>query len=220
MSLLSAYKMEKRKKTEKLETFKTIINKHRETFLERTSYKPIDLKYGQQIANYEVTKIRTAYINNVTSNFGNQLRKMLNLIMKKKDRLREAGKSIEDRRNVYSQMNKVKLAVSSKKLEDATSEFLGQDGMNIIRSFIGCYSEDYKFEKGSIFYDCKANTVKHLRAYYQIAKTCETLQGVKSINCFPIRTTFIPCYMTIDTLILNTQIFKNMVLTHLDKQVV
>ncbi|KAI9256160.1 hypothetical protein EDC94DRAFT_616807, partial [Helicostylum pulchrum] len=63
-------------KSEKLETFKTIINKHRETFLERTSYKPIDLKYGQQIANYEVTKIRTAYINNVTSNFGNKLRKI------------------------------------------------------------------------------------------------------------------------------------------------
>ncbi|KAI9245273.1 hypothetical protein EDC94DRAFT_643458 [Helicostylum pulchrum] len=162
------------------------------------------------IANYEVTKICTAYINNVTSNFGNKLRKML----------QEAGKSIEDRRNVYSQMNKVKLAVSSKKLEDATSEFLGQDGMNTIRSFIGCYSEDYKFEKGSIFYDCKANPVKHLRAYYQIAKTCEALQGGKSINCFPIRTTFIPCYMTIDTLILNTQILKNMVLTHLDKQVV
>ncbi|GAA5799124.1 hypothetical protein HPULCUR_004533 [Helicostylum pulchrum] len=202
MSLLSAYKVEKRKKTEKLETFKTIINKHRETFLERTSYKPIDLKYGQQITNYEVTKIRTAYINNVTSNFGNKLRKMLNLMMKKKDRLQEAVKSKEDRRN------------------DATSEFLGQDGMNTIRSFIGCYSEDYKFEKGSIFYDCKANPVKHLRAYYQIAKTCEALQGGKSINCFPIRTTFIPCYMTIDTLILNTQIFKNMVLTHLDKQVV
>ncbi|GAA5796416.1 hypothetical protein HPULCUR_001788 [Helicostylum pulchrum] len=104
--------------------------------------------------------------------------------------------------------------------KDATSEFLGQDGMNTIRRFIGCYSENYKFEKGSIFYDCKANPVKHLRAYYQIAKTCEALQGGKSINCFPIRTTFIPCYMTIDTLILNTQILKNMVLTHLDKQVV
>ncbi|KAI9259255.1 hypothetical protein EDC94DRAFT_160502 [Helicostylum pulchrum] len=128
--------------------------------------------------------------------------------------------SKEDRQNVYSQMNKVKLAVSSKKLEDATSEFLGQNGMNAIRSFIGCYSEDCKFEKGSIFYDCKANSVKYLRAYYQTAKTCEALQGENSINCFPIRTTFTPCYMTIGTLILNTQIFKNMVSTHLDKQVV
>ncbi|GAA5814364.1 hypothetical protein MFLAVUS_007858 [Mucor flavus] len=97
---------------------------------------------------------------------------------------------------------------------------LSQDGMNTIRSFIGCYSGDYKFEKGSIFYDCKANPVKHLRIYYQIAKTCEYLQGGKFINCFPIRTTFIPCYTTIDTLILNTQILKNKVLAHLDKQVV
>ncbi|KAI9265788.1 hypothetical protein EDC94DRAFT_634206 [Helicostylum pulchrum] len=136
----------------------------------------------REIANYEVTKIRTAYINNVTSNFGNKLRKMLNLIMKKKDRLQEAGKSKEDRRNVYSQMNKVKLAVSSKKIR-------------------GCYFRIFRSRCfiGSIFYDCKANPVKHLRAYYQIAKTYEALQA-----------TFIPCYMTIDTLILNTQILKNM----------
>ena len=87
MSLISAYKPEKRKKTDKLETYKTMINKHRENFIGATSYKTIDLKYSQQIANYEVVKIRTAYINNITFNFGNKLRNLINIVTDKKGRL-------------------------------------------------------------------------------------------------------------------------------------
>jgi hypothetical protein len=93
--------------------------------------------------------------------------------------------------------------------------------MDIIKSFLDSYSEDNNFDKGNIFYDCKAKPLKHLRAYYQIAKVYEALQeNGKCINCFPIRTTFIPCYMTIDTVILNTKVLQNKVLAHLDKQVV
>ncbi|KAK9761510.1 hypothetical protein K7432_018652 [Basidiobolus ranarum] len=39
-------------------------------------------------------------------------------------------------------------------------------------------------------------------------------------NCCPLRRGFIPCYMTIDTYILNTQILKNSITSHLDKEVV
>jgi len=87
MSLISAYKPEKRKKTDKLETYKTMINKQRENFIGVTSYKPIGLKYPQQIVNYEVVKIRTAYINNITFNFGNKLRNLINILTNKKGRL-------------------------------------------------------------------------------------------------------------------------------------
>jgi hypothetical protein len=80
MSLISAYKPEKRKKTDELEAYKTVINKHRENFIGVASYKPVDLKYAQQIASYEVFKIRTAYINNSTFSFGNKLRNMISLL--------------------------------------------------------------------------------------------------------------------------------------------
>ncbi|EIE83891.1 hypothetical protein RO3G_08596 [Rhizopus delemar RA 99-880] len=48
---------------------------------------------------------------------------------------------------------------------------------------------------------------------------CEALQN-KSFNCFPLRKSFIPSYMTIDTYILNTQILKDSIISHLDKEVV
>jgi hypothetical protein len=42
MSLIKAYKLEKNKKADKLETYKTTINKQRENFIGVTSYKPVD----------------------------------------------------------------------------------------------------------------------------------------------------------------------------------
>ena len=48
---------------------------------------------------------------------------------------------------------------------------------------------------------------------------CEALQN-KPFNCVPLRKGFIPPYMTIDTYILNTQILKNSIISHLDKVIV
>ncbi|KAG1466320.1 hypothetical protein G6F46_005022 [Rhizopus delemar] len=42
----------------------------------------------------------------------------------------------------------------------------------------------------------------------------------KPFNCFPLRNGFIPLYMAIDTYIINTQILKNSIISHLDKEVV
>ncbi|KAI9244645.1 hypothetical protein EDC94DRAFT_494598, partial [Helicostylum pulchrum] len=48
---------------------------------------------------------------------------------------------------------------------------------------------------------------KHLTAFYKLAEICESY-GFKSFQCFPLRNTFIPSYITIDTMILNNQILK------------
>ncbi|KAI7905689.1 uncharacterized protein BX663DRAFT_412892, partial [Cokeromyces recurvatus] len=59
------------------------------------------------------------------------------------------------------------------------------------------YSSQYKFKNNNIYYDCKANPI----AYYKLADLCERL-GFKSFACFPLRRTHIPCYVTIDSMIL------------------
>jgi hypothetical protein len=233
MSLISNYKPERSKRTEKYRTYKTLINKHRQAYLECSPYSPIDLKYALQIASYEAVKIKTAYLNGITLQFGNKLRMILNLMTKKKERIstikkeiKETEKSEEDEliklaiKNVNNQIYQVKLAMWSRKLQDLPQEFLTADHLNMIRKFFDCYSNNYKFAKNYIFYDCKANPIKHLKAYHQLAKIWDALQGGKSLNCFPIKRTFIPCYMTIDTLTLNVHILKNKVISHLDKQIV
>ncbi|KAG1441894.1 hypothetical protein G6F56_011289 [Rhizopus delemar] len=63
-----------------------------------------------------------------------------------------------------------------------------------IQEFFNCYSADYKFGKNFIYYDCIANPVEHLRAYYYLA------------NHY--------------TYILNTQILGNSVISHLEKDII
>ena len=70
LSLIKSYKPTKTKRTTELSTYKDLINKHRDTYCQTCSYTPIEMKYAQQIANYEVVKINTAYLNGVSLQFG------------------------------------------------------------------------------------------------------------------------------------------------------
>ncbi|KAG1459344.1 hypothetical protein G6F56_006181 [Rhizopus delemar] len=144
------------------------------------------VKYAQQIANYEVVKINTAYLNGVSLQFGKKAAYVLESYF-------EQGQQ-------------------NSSLEDSSE-------IGTIQKFFDCYSADYKFGKNSIYYDCMANPVEHLRAYYYLANHCESKYN-KPFNCFPLRRTFVPCYMTIDTYILNTQILGNSVISHLEKDVI
>ncbi|ORE05770.1 hypothetical protein BCV72DRAFT_336368 [Rhizopus microsporus var. microsporus] len=190
----------------------------------------MDLKYAQQIDSYEVTKINTAYLNRVFFHFGNKLRMFLNMILKKDERIKAVKNKMkkdsgsEEKvsaivKTIVEQCNKVKMYVSSRKINDLPRDLLSSQDVDIIHDIFSSYPLNYQFVKGLIYYDCKANALKHLKAFYKISSMCEILQE-KSFNCFPLRRIFIPSYMTIDTLILNTQILKNPVTSHLDKEIV
>ncbi|PHZ13047.1 uncharacterized protein RHIMIDRAFT_306090 [Rhizopus microsporus ATCC 52813] len=198
-------------------------------YFQYCSYEPMDLKHARQIASYEVTKINTAYLNGVSSHFGNKLRMFLNMVLKKdkrikavKNKMKNSGSEEEVSaivKTIVEQCNNVKTHVSSRKINDLPRDLLSSQDVDIIHDIFSSYSPNYQFTKGSIYYDCKVNVLKHLKAFYKISSMCEILQG-KLFNCFPLRRAFIPSYMTIDTLILNTQILKNPVTNHLDKEIV
>jgi hypothetical protein len=122
-------------------------------------------------------------------------------------------------KTITEQISKVKLAISSRNIEDMPKELFSSNDLDIIRNLFDSYSTDYRFAKGSIYYDCKANPLKRIKAYYRLSSMCEALQS-KPFNCFPLRKGFIPSYMASDTYILNTQILKNSIISHLDKEVV
>ncbi|KAG0753763.1 hypothetical protein G6F57_014079 [Rhizopus arrhizus] len=188
------------------------------------------MKYAHQIASYEMVKIVTAYLNGVKVQFGNKVRMFLNLLLKKNERIKALKSEMKKNegtekeivatiKTITEQISKVKLAISSRSIEDVPKEFFSSNDLDKIRNLFDSYSTDYRFAKGSIYYDCKANPLKHIKAYYRLSSMCEALQN-KSFNCFPLRKGFIPSYMTIDTYILNTQILKNSIISHLDKEVV
>ncbi|KAG1436532.1 hypothetical protein G6F56_012843 [Rhizopus delemar] len=171
------------------------------------------MKYAQQIANYEVVKINTAYLNGVSLQFGKKLRMFLNLILNKTNRIQALKSTMKDMGH-----SKEDISATVKTLNKQCTE-VNSSEIGTIQGFFSCYSADYKFGKNSIYYDCVANPVEHLRAYYYLANHCESKYN-KPFNCFPLRKTFVPCYMTIDMYILNTQILENSVISHLEKDVI
>ncbi|KAJ2833342.1 hypothetical protein FBU31_001923 [Coemansia sp. 'formosensis'] len=82
-----------------------------------------------------------------------------------------------------------------------------------------CYDINYEFDKDNIYYDIKAHPAKHLRAFSKLCQIIEDNNGgirkkkgrnkkANSIQCFPLRTTFVPCHMTINSRIIREHILQ------------
>lgn len=69
------------------------------------------------------------------------------------------------------------------------------------------YPADYRFQKSSIYYEAKARTEKHLSAYYTMVRVCAG-EEISSFQCFPLRNSWIPSFMQIDTTILREHILR------------
>ncbi|KAJ2875418.1 hypothetical protein H4R27_006413, partial [Coemansia aciculifera] len=81
------------------------------------------------------------------------------------------------------------------------------------------YSGAKKFKKDNIYYDIKASPEKHLRAFSKLCKLMESRNGgvrkkkgrnkkANSIQCLPLRTSFIPCHMLLDPTIIRQHIIN------------
>ncbi|KAI8091231.1 uncharacterized protein B0P05DRAFT_634361 [Gilbertella persicaria] len=230
ISLLDSYKPDKAKRKEKARSYKELTNKHRDTYCQLASYVPIKLKYAQQIGSYEATKIHTAYMNGVALHFENRLRMFLNLLLKKQERI-GALKSEMKKKNcteseistavktIASQCIKVKMNISLRSITELPTHLFNSQEIGVLQQFFDCYPSDTHFKKNSIYCDCKADPSKHLKAFYYLTRCSESLYN-KSFNCFPLRRTFIPSYMTIDTYTVITQILRNSAISYLDKEVI
>ncbi|KAJ2642867.1 hypothetical protein GGH99_008653, partial [Coemansia sp. RSA 1285] len=64
------------------------------------------------------------------------------------------------------------------------------------------------FAKEDIYYDAKANPRRHIKAFYLICQLLEE-KGAKSMQCFPLRTSWIYSHMHVDAIVLRQQVIKN-----------
>jgi hypothetical protein len=114
---------------------------------------------------------------------------------------------------------RLKLMLASRNTQNLPTDFLDDERVSRIRQLFSTYGSNFKFKNGSIYYYCKADPINHLKTYYKMAKLCEQA-GYKSFMCFPLRKTYISCYMTIDTMILNSHIVLNSYRSKLDKKLI
>lgn len=110
-------------------------------------------------------------------------------------------------KRVYNPCNQVRLAVERNCILPEV-DVLNDKSRSVLRVLLSVYPKGYKFQKNSIFYDVKVRPENHLEALYEIAELFESKQ-LKQFICFPLRTAFIPCYMTLDSKIIHHHIIKS-----------
>lgn len=218
LSLVSARAINSERLKDTTKRYRSLIGKHKHAYFEVARYTPISLANAQQIALYECTKVQTAYFNNMKAHFGNRLRALINKLFKKKEKVESLTKEMEAnnfgikkikqaiRENVYQPCNQVKMAIKKKNMPEAG--LLDDQSITQLNEFFSMYAVEYTFQKEPIFYDVVASPEKYFKAFWKLAQLSEAYD-VKPFACFPLRRTFIPCYMTVDSKILNHHILKN-----------
>ncbi|KAI8047867.1 hypothetical protein BDF22DRAFT_462002 [Syncephalis plumigaleata] len=204
-----------RKGRPKPETIKLrkFIKKHLDDYLKFARYQPPELAYADQSATYEATKMHVAYTNNVRLRFGEFLRRAVNKHFKvkemlkdmkerlpkdvKADELRKEIKAITDPAKEFklAMVHRGGIEALAKKDPTFTEAF------DTFKDVLDAYTEGYDFGENGLYYDCKANPVKHFKAFFKLARLFDDLE-LKPFNCFPLRRSFSPCYVHIDTVIL------------------
>lgn len=86
-----------------------------------------------------------------------------------------------------------------------------------VKAILKSYPNSYKFKKDSIFYDIKSNHECHYKAFMKIAERFDS-EELRQFSCFPLRTTFIPCYMTLGFKIIHYNILKSKTALKMDNK--
>ncbi|KAL9536462.1 hypothetical protein MBANPS3_012633, partial [Mucor bainieri] len=173
---------------------RAVIQPYNEQYTAIANYTLPTLTYSQQAAEYESEKMLTAYLNNIKNNFGNQLRRAVNLLLNVKPRIdsirlramveqQRTGTVIDVdariREQVTGPATAFKLAIANRTSVAALRErFVPMDPLFhrvllYLRPFLESYPQDYAFAENNIYYDCKANPARHFKAYYCLAMVFE-----------------------------------------------
>ncbi|ORE09665.1 hypothetical protein BCV72DRAFT_318889 [Rhizopus microsporus var. microsporus] len=75
------------------------------------------------------------------------------------------------------------------------------NALSTLQLVFDAYDESYNFDERRLYYDAKRSPVNHFKAIYQFSRLFEHL-GLPVFNCFPLRLSWSPCYVTIDSKIL------------------
>ena len=180
--------------------FKAIITRHKAVYLRLSGATLQDIPNAQQISLYEGKKIYTCYMNNVLQRFSKHWNRLINLVAEVKDMTPEERKLLGKFKKAAAASTPVyssEIMACSKLSEIA----------EVLRTIRENYDQNYVFQKDSIYYDVKAQTINHFNAFYSLSAALAQ-RDFKAFQVFPLRRSFIPAHMTIDTKILYQRILS------------
>ncbi|KAJ2789902.1 hypothetical protein H4R21_006631, partial [Coemansia helicoidea] len=204
---------------------RALIERHVEGYMHKARIAPVDFINASQVAMYEAGRIVTAYTNNVSIHYGDNLRAAVNLLLNvpaRRAELREAMKDSSQaevaaaiREQITGPAALAKRAVMRGKstldgVDPETCEALAP-----LRAVLATYSDDSTFVQDDIEADSHKHPEKHLRAFYALAGLLlkhrpRTPQGgPPSIpQCFPLRQGWVPAHTHVDKQVLCNNILR------------
>jgi hypothetical protein len=202
-----------REPTARTQYIRAIVTKHLTSYLAASSFELIELTRSQQIALYQAKAIEASYLNRVENYYGQHLKRIVNCLLDVKGRKKALQKELKERfvpeedikkslaEEIFQPATAFKLAIARRTISRQSINPSLLDVFDKLQEVLGCYHEYYSFDKDNRYYDVKAHPEQHINAFYRMAAFCEQ-QTIKSFLCFPLRTSFVPGYMKIDTTIL------------------
>ncbi|KAJ1663317.1 hypothetical protein IW140_005101 [Coemansia sp. RSA 1813] len=194
-----------------VQEYRRVIRKHLDAYKEATSITEFDIASPNQTAQFEAARIYTAYVNNIQTKFGQYLRRAVNVLLKTQERRRVLEETMKDRTadeikeayedQIWKPGLELKEAIKHRNTVLPVITVGDKNIGDMLEPVLAAYDNDYKFEEEGIYYDIKAHPKKHFKAFCCLAVLLET-NDHRSFQCFPLRKSFVPMHIEIDTTVL------------------
>ncbi|KAJ2566788.1 hypothetical protein IW140_004790 [Coemansia sp. RSA 1813] len=194
-----------------VQEYKRVIRKHLDAYKEAAGITEFDIGSPNQTAQFEAARIYTAYVNNIQTKFGQYLRRAVNVLLKIRERKRDLEEAMKGRTTdeikeahedqIWKPGLKLKEAIKHRNTVLPVITVGDKNIGDMLEPVLTAYDNDYKFEEEGIYYDIKAHPQKHFKAFCCLAVLLET-NGYRSFQCFPLRKSFVPMHIEIDTTVL------------------
>ncbi|KAJ1666524.1 hypothetical protein IW140_004629 [Coemansia sp. RSA 1813] len=194
-----------------IQEYRRVIRKHLNAYKEAAGITEFDIANPNQTAQFEAARIYTAYVNNIQTKFGQYLRRAVNVLLKTRERKRGLeevmkGRTADEIKEAYEDQiwkpgRELKEAIKHRNTVLPVITVGDKNIGDMLEPVLTAYDNDYKFEEEGIYYDIKAQPKKHFKAFCCLVVLLE-MNNYRSFQCFPLRKSFVPMHIEIDTKIL------------------
>ncbi|KAJ1899858.1 hypothetical protein LPJ81_004061, partial [Coemansia sp. IMI 209127] len=188
---------------------RVLIQRHLGNYTPVAGFGGVSERSLGQIASSEARKIFTAYANNIRFRYAQHMNRIIHIALRTKERkvtLRHALRNASDARR--KQLFDLLIRRPNRQVRDAirTGQFFCCRGLHPVavyaleklRPIFQTYARRYKPAENNIYYDIKQSPQMHAAAFFQMARFLQE-RGERVFQCFPLRRSFVPAHITLDT---------------------
>ncbi|KAJ1722524.1 hypothetical protein LPJ61_005920, partial [Coemansia biformis] len=206
-----------RRMNDKMAKMHSLVSKHIGGYLHKASITKLPFLNGGRSAMYEAGHMVTTYCNNIAAHYADYLHGAVNILLNVKQALAELHQQMSDsgsnptdiREAVWKQITepakKAKEAIIKGQFKLPGIDQQTKDMLSALQPVFAVYPGDIEFENNSIEDDSQLYPERHFKAFFELAKVHKRIRG-STFQCFPLRTSWTPSHMHIDTPILRQQI--------------